>query len=182
MNIALILNIIAILVFFVALAVSMTIAIRQIVVMRQSNQIPLFVELIQEFRSERFQQAEMYIMNKLDERDADKGVLGLPAEARPAAVAVQSFFGTLGSLIIYGILEESECVAALGYRADQLWKRLEPFIAAERTKRGDNDFANFFEDFVCRTRAHWPPEKSYGLVVRRVGELSTCPGKRTDSD
>lgn len=166
-----ILNIAAVAVSLIALGVSGAIAIRQIAIMRRSNQIPLFVELIQEFRSERFQRAELYIMSQLKESDAVMGVLALPDEARLAVTAVQSFFGTLGSLIIFGILDESETVAALGYRADQLWRKLEPFIAAERAIRGDDDFADFYEDFVCRTRANWPPEKRYNIKVRRLGAL-----------
>jgi hypothetical protein len=33
--------------------------------------------------------------------------------------------------------------------------------------------AKFWEDFVCRTRANWPPEKHYKISVRRLPEQSS---------
>jgi hypothetical protein len=81
---------------------------------------------------------------------------------------VLSYFGTLGSLIVYGILDEGAAVSTLGFRGDHLWTELEPFISREREIREDDDFAKFFEDFVCRVRANWPPEKNYGLTIRRL--------------
>ena len=171
MSTSLLLNIIAIAISTAALCVSILIAIRQITIMRQSNQMPIFINLEQEFRSERFQRAELYVLRKLKDKDAVKGVQALPDEARLAVTLMSSYFGVLGSLVIYGIVSERQAVAALGYRADQLWRKLEPFILAERRIRGDDDHAKFFEDFICRVRAHWPPEKSYSIPVRRLGDL-----------
>lgn len=166
-----ILNITAVAISTAALCVSILIAIRQITIMRQSNQMPIFIDLEQEFRSEQFQRAELYVLRKLKDKDAVKGVQALPDEARLAVTLMSSYFGVLGSLIIYGIVGERQAVAALGYRADQLWRKLEPFILAERRIRGDDDHAKFFEDFICRVRGHWPPEKSYNIPVRRLGDV-----------
>lgn len=164
-----VLNIIAVVVAFIALAVSVMFAVRQIAIMRQANQMPVFVNLIQEYRSPEFQQAEYYIMHKLAaENRRNDGILNLPFEARSNATRVLSYFGTLGSLIIYGILEEVMAVSTLGFRADHLWVELEPFVTKEREIRGNNDFAKFFEDVVCRIRANWPPEEHYGITIRRL--------------
>lgn len=171
MSTSLLLNIIAVAISTAALGVSISVAIRQIVIMRQSNQMPVFIDLEQEFRSERFQRAELYVMRKLKDKDAVKGVQALPDEARLAVSLTSSYFGVLGSLVIYGIVSERQAVAALGYRADRLWRKLESFIFAERRIRGDNDHAKFFEDFICRVRANWPPEKSYNIPVRRLSDL-----------
>jgi hypothetical protein len=135
--------------------------------------VPIFVELFQEFRSERFQLARLSITNKWDDIDAVKGLAGLPDDVRLAVNTVNNYFGTLGSLIIQGILQESEAVIMVGYAADQLWKKLEPLIMAERISRGNDEFACFFEDFIYRVRLHWPPIKSYGIAVQRLKDLPT---------
>src|SRR5689334_8587407 len=106
MNSASILNVLAVIAAFAALAVSVIFANRQTRLMRRTNQMPIFVELIQEFRSQDFQKAERYIMENLESYPPDKGVLQLPEEASWAITKVQSFFGTLGSLIIYGVINE----------------------------------------------------------------------------
>ena len=171
MNTSLLLNVIAVTISMIALSISIPIAIRQIAIMRQSNQMPIFIDLEQEFRSERFQRAELYVMRKLKEKDAARGVLALPDEARLAVSLIASYFGVLGSLVIYGIVSEKQAVAALGYRADQLWRKLEPFILTERRIRGDADHAKYFEDFICRVRTHWPPEKNYAIPIQRLSNL-----------
>jgi len=172
MDTSALLNILAVAFSFGALSVSLIFAIRQTRIMWQSNQVPLFVDLIKEFRSREFQNAEQYVMHRLKiENSAEKGVLRLPEEARLAATTVQSFFGTLGQLVINDIISEASAVSTLGLRASKLWTELEPFIESERKLRGDDDFAMFYEDFVYRTRANWPPEKSYSLVVHRLASL-----------
>ena len=172
MNSASVFNILAVTAAFTALAVSVVFAIRQIRLMRQTNEMPIFIQMLQEFRSREFQRAERYIMHDLKEHPPSKGVLQLPEEASWAITTVQSFFGTLGSLIIYDIVSEAEAVSTLGYRANRLWTRLEPYIERERQIRGDDDYAQFWEDFVCRVRSNWPPEQHYRIVIRRLPRLS----------
>lgn len=169
MSSSLVLNVLAVVVAFIALTVSVIFAMRQITIMRQANQMPVFVDLIQEYRSQDFQQAEHYVMYKLArEHTSSDGVLSLPSEARHAATVVLSFFGTVGSLIAFGILKEDIAVSTLGSRADKLWTDLEPFIIKERQRLGDSDFAKFFEDFVYRIRTNWPPEEHYGILIHRL--------------
>jgi hypothetical protein len=167
-----VLNTIAVAVAFGALAVSLFFAVRQTRVMRQANQMPIFIDMIREFRSREFQQAEHFILHRLrNENSPDKGVLKLPDEARFAVITVQSFFGVLANLVVDGIISEASAVSTLGFRANKIWIELEPFVVGERKIRGDNDFALYFEDFVYRVRTHWPPEKHYKLVINRLESL-----------
>src|SRR5690242_15871726 len=86
-----VLNVVAVAVSVSALSVSLVFAVRQTRIMRQSNQVPLFVDLIQEFRSKGFQDAEQYILHKLrKENSPEKGVLALPDQARFAVTTIQS--------------------------------------------------------------------------------------------
>lgn len=50
----------------------------------------------------------------------------------------------------------------------------------ERQIRGDNDFAKFFEDFVYRVRANWPPEKHYGLALHRLPDTAEDKERRLE--
>ena len=144
-------------------------AVRQIVIMRQSNQMPIFITLIQEWRSPEFQLAERYVIVHLPIGDTlTNGLAGLTEEGCLAVTKVLSFFATIGFLIVYGILSEPPAVLILGYRADKLWVELEPLINSERKIQGNNDFAKFFEDFVRRVRGNWPPEEHYNVRVRRI--------------
>jgi hypothetical protein len=163
-----VLNVLAVVAAFAALTVSIIFAARQTRLMRQTNQMPIFVEMLQEFRSREFQKAERYIADDLGSQPSNKGVLGLSEKASWAITKMQSFFGTLGSLIIYDVIGEAEAVSTLGYRADRLWKKVEPYIEQERLLRGDDDYAKFWEDFVWRVRANWPPERHYGIRVHRL--------------
>jgi hypothetical protein len=171
-----VLNIIAVVVAFGALTVSLIFAMTQTRIMRQTNQMPIFIDLIREFRSKEFQQMEHYVLNKLTQENPEKGVLGLPDQARFAASTIVSFFGVLANLIIEGIISEASAVSTLGFRANNLWTKLEPFIVGERNIRGDDDSARYFEDFVCRVRTHWPPEKYYRMPTHRLRDLpvNTC--------
>lgn len=163
------LNITAVAVSFFALIFSLLFALQQIRVMRQANQMPIFIDMIKEFRSKEFQQAEQYILHRLRyESPADSGVLRLKDEARLAATVIQSFFGVLADLVMRGIISEEAAVSTLGFRASNLWTELQPFIVAERRIRGDDDFACYYEDFVCRARLNWPPEKYYRRVLQRI--------------
>jgi hypothetical protein len=165
------LNIVTVTVAFSALIVSLIFAMTQTRIMRQTNQMPIFIDLIREFRSKEFQQAEQYVLGKLPRESPENGILKLPDQARFAATTVQSFFGVLANLIIEDIISEASAVSTLGFRANILWIKMEQFIIAERGMRGDNDFARYLEDFVCRVRTHWPPEKYYHVATLRLGEL-----------
>jgi hypothetical protein len=168
-----VLNVTAVAVSFSALVFSLFFAVQQIRVMRQTNQMPIFIDMIREFRSKEFQQAEQYVLHRLKyENSPDSGMLKLQDEARLAATTIQSFFGVLADLVMRGIISEEAAISTLGFRASKLWTELEPFIVTERKIRGDNDFACYYEDLVSRVRPNWPPEKYYGRALRRLDGIN----------
>ena len=62
-----------------------------------SNQLPVLVELFQEFRSTEWQQAEAYVIGRLRaEYDPGLGCSALPDEARIAVNKVVGFFSGFG--------------------------------------------------------------------------------------
>lgn len=122
-----VLNVTAVAVSFCAVVFSLFFAVQQIRVMRQTNQMPIFIDMIREFRSSEFQQAEQYVLHRLKyENSPDSGMLKLKDEARLAATTVQSFFGVLADLVMRGIISEETAVSTLGFRASSLWAELDP--------------------------------------------------------
>jgi hypothetical protein len=171
-------NVITIAVAFGALIVSLFFAMRQTGIMRQSNQLPVFVDMVREFRSEEFQRYEQYILRDLGpNNNPELGVMKLPDEARLAVLTIQSFFGTLATLITEGFISEEAAVLLLGYRANELWEKLEPFVIGEREIRGNGEFSCYYEDFVCRIRAAQSPGKTYGPRLKSLPHLAAAVDK-----
>lgn len=153
-----------------ALAVSVATALRQIRIMHHTNQLPVLVELFQEFRSSEFQLAERYVVQRLrDEHDPETGCMLLPEEAFLAVTKVIGFYSGCGAFIARKVADEGLVVPLLGYRASRAWDALEPFIRREREIRESSDrYASVFEDFVWRVRRHTSLEKAYGLRLRTL--------------
>ncbi|MBO4270882.1 DUF4760 domain-containing protein [Microbispora triticiradicis] len=153
-----------------ALAVSVATALRQIRIMHHTNQLPVLVELFQEFRSSEFQLAERYVVQRLrDEQDPETGCMLLPEEAFLAVTKVVGFYSGCGAFMARKMADEGLVVPLLGYRASRAWDALEPFIRREREIRESSDrYASVFEDFVWRVRRHTSLEKAYGLRLRTL--------------
>jgi len=169
MDSSLVISLIGLLLSIVATMMSLVILVRQTTFLRQSNHIPISVELAQEFRSDTFLDANDYVVHKLrQEHSPEAGVSGLPPDARRAVDRVTSYFTGLGALAVQQMLDEPYAVTFMGYRANRAWTELEPYIIRERQIRDDSDYLVFFEDLVCRIRNHWPPTKAYGFKLRSL--------------
>ncbi|MDT5033078.1 MAG: hypothetical protein QOC94_3249 [Actinoplanes sp.] len=162
-------NVLALVVAAISLALSVTLALRQLFMMRHANQLPMFVELNQEFRSQEFTESESFVLHELaTDVSADNGVLLLPPEALKHVNRLTTFYNILGALIIFKVAKESIIVAILGYRASIAWDALEPFILKEREIRGNPYFVCYFEDLVSRARANYPAVSTYNIQLRRL--------------
>ncbi|MGI5155476.1 DUF4760 domain-containing protein [Microbispora sp. CA-102843] len=163
-------DITALAVSLLALVVSVFTALRQTTMMRHSNQLPVLVELFQEFRSTEWQRAEAYALGRLQaEHDPDIGCSGLPDEARIAVNKVVGYYSGFGYFVYRKMADESLVVPLIGYRASRAWDAVEPFVRREREIRGSDDrYASMFEDFVRRVRAHMPLHTSYGLRLKTL--------------
>lgn len=172
-NIPLALSVIGIILSVIATAVSSTLLFRQIGFQRHGNQMPIIVNLAQEYRTAEFQASQDYVRNILGEQhDHSTGVSGLPFEARNHILRVSALFTSLGILVVHGMAEEKLIVSLLGYQIDKTWKSLAPYIAQERQLRGDSDYLNYYEDLVVRIRSNWPPEESYGFNLGKLDMLT----------
>jgi hypothetical protein len=163
------LNALTITISVAALAVSVVTATRQSKIMQRSNQLPVIVDLMQEFRTAHFQESERYVLETLtDEHDASVGCTNLPGPARLAVETVTSFFSGVGALRVYDMVEEQILVTTFGYRADRAWTALEQRIRHERELRKDSNYASCFEDLISCVRDGWPPAPRYRLQLRTL--------------
>jgi hypothetical protein len=175
-------NIMALAVSIVSLAVSGIVALRQVTVMRHANQLPIFIELTQEHRSAAFQGANDRVMSVLaDSNLRDRDVSSLPDETRAAFTRVAAFFITLGAMVVFGVVHEAMVVHLFGYRATKAWQAMEPIIKNERVTRRGGRYAAMFEDLVTRTCENWPPGEAYGTVLRAHPKIDVVLGHAEDS-
>lgn len=149
---------------------------RQTLMMRRANELPILVDLTRDFRSTEFRHAQDYILNEFQSEyppDSQYGISNLPPDAKEAAETIVSFYITLGGYVAFGLADEKIVVQLFGYRADQAWGALEHLIIKEREFRKGGTYASLFEDLVCRNR------RSYGKTLVRTLRLSTQ--KREDN-
>jgi hypothetical protein len=165
------LSIASLLLSLIAVATSTLFLVRQTVFMRHANEMPISVELYQEFRSAEFQTAEEYVLKSLSgSYDPSIGLSNLPTEARNPSYKVAAFYSSVGALVAFGLADERFAVSVLGDLAERAWRTLEPYIFREREISRDNYVFAFYEDLVCRTRANYPVTKAYGLKFKRVSD------------
>jgi hypothetical protein len=170
MDASTLLNILALAVSFISLTASGLLAMRQTLMLRRANELPIFVDLTRDFRSPEFQQAQDYVLNELDSQHLPgpgDGISNLPLDARKAVSTVISFYITLGAYVAFGLADEKIVIQLFGYRAGQSWNALEPLILREREIRQGGAYASLFEDLVCRNRRY------HGKTVIRTFRLAT---------
>lgn len=171
-----VLNIVAVVLSLASLTISAVLANRQYLAMQRTNQLPVFVELTQEFRSDDFQVAEGYVLLRLhEEQPISMGISGLPDEARIAATRMLTFYSTFGALMVFRMASEAIIVGMFGFRANRTWIALEPYIEREREIRGDPEYVTMFEHVVARTRQMWPPPARYGFTFQRLADTAADP-------
>jgi hypothetical protein len=164
-----VLNLVAFATSIVALVVSGLLARQQSTMMRHGNELPVLVDLLQEFRSRDFQEAEHYVLNRLAaETDPSSGSTELPVDPRLAVNYVASFFTSLGALVCHRMVDEEIVVAQFGFRARRAWCVLEKYVDRERQIRHDPFYARPFEHLARLVQEGWPPDTRYHLKLKTV--------------
>jgi hypothetical protein len=124
----------------------------QLVAARQANSMPVFLQLAQEFRQQDFWEHERYILDELNkECSPEKGYSSLPAHAKYHFHVIVSFYSSFGLLVRFGLTSVELASASFGYRMEQAWHAMKPFVLKERERPFRSQYAGFFEDLVYRT-------------------------------
>jgi hypothetical protein len=166
---ATVLSVSSLLVSVLALLVSSLVAWRQLGIMRQSNLLPVTLDMFGEFRTPAFRISMRYLTERLweDHPPADDlDMLGLPDDVREKIVPVVSYFNNVGLLVANGLIDERTVQSFMGSSVLRAWTRVSPYIRVERDKRGDPDYNGYFEHLAARCR-QWPPKP---LGLQRVPE------------
>jgi hypothetical protein len=124
--------------------------------------------LINSVRDKDFQRDLLYVLHALaGEHSPELGIEGLPDRAREAAWNVAFLCENLGIMVVMGLVDRRIILSIGNYRVMRSWQVLEPYIRAERERRGAR-FMDFFENLYVEMREN-PPEKIYrSLGLRRT--------------
>lgn len=154
----------------IAVLTSTLLLVRQTSFMRHANELPISIDLYQEYRSSDFQRSQYYVLNSLSTSvDPKLGFSNIEDdEARIACNKVATFFSSLGALVCLGLVDERFVVSLLGSAIHRVWNVLEPYILHERVTRDDNEIFVFFEDLEWRTRKNYMLAESYDIKFHRV--------------
>lgn len=124
----------AVLVSVAALILTTALTVRQVRLLRQSNYIPLVVDLICQYRSRELYDDLVYVSNKLQiEHDPATALSDLPPEVRSAILNVAYYYQSFAWLIHFDIMRD-ELSALSRPRIISAWEAVRPYIAAERNR------------------------------------------------
>ncbi|QDO45839.1 hypothetical protein FNV62_55000 [Streptomyces sp. RLB3-17] len=161
------LNIFAIGLSVLAFASSTYLAFVQATLMRRANYLPAYVDSIAVFRSAAFHDHHAFVTESLlREFDPQRGISGLPGEAREAVYDIAYFYQNFALLRLAGILDE-EAVAFVHQRVIKVWEALAPFVERERELMGTTEiyFMRVLEEFAADAR-DMAPETVNALLSR----------------
>jgi hypothetical protein len=162
------LSVVSVVIALLALTISTVLAARQTTLSRQANHVPVFIDLIAEFRSLDFNKNYDYVCRRLrEEHDPLVGIAGLPDPARAALYDVAYFYQVIAGLLSLTILEEHAIVAMLHHRIGEVWKAIEPFVLRERelnSATGPGLFRVLEE--LAKKSATYPPGSVDTLLAR----------------
>ena len=121
------------------------ISVRQTVYVRQSNHLPLIVDILREFRSPDFQKDYSVVLTSLDPEGPACALSQLRDAEKRAALTVAYFFQSIAYLVVYGIMGEEMVIATFQTSIRRSWNALRPYIEQERIQRDSKGQFGFFE-------------------------------------
>lgn len=147
------LNVISLVVSAVALVTSVVVSRRQLHLTRDSNVLPVIVEMFRETRSPEFARSVEYLTKDFPGAyPAGGGYRDLPAEPKAHIRRVALFLDDVGKVVAHGIVSEGVVIGAYGVLIGNMWKLLGPYVYSEREKRWKNYTMIYFEDLAARAR------------------------------
>lgn len=153
----------AVTISIVALATSVFLGWKALTLSRQSNTMPVLIDLFREHRSERLADARHFVHHQLGEYDLTKGLSELPEEKQTLVRELAWFYDNLGSLVTHGIIDVAPVSGYLGVSVLAVWEKMRPLIETERIRRQDSRdpqrWQIYFENLYHLIQ-EMPPEKA----------------------
>jgi hypothetical protein len=158
-----VINVVAIVISVVSLAVSGLLAIRQTRTAAAGYALPVILEVFNQFRTPEFFAARQYVYDDLNtEFDPPVAYTELPAEVQARVRTVAGRYDDLGKLVAHGIVSEDLIIGSNGTAVRKVWEAVAPFVLAERRKRDAVTWI-YLEDLAYRA-ARRPPRAIYAKL------------------
>ena len=157
-------DIAAALVSAIALLVTAAFAVRQLRSAQTANHTLVAIELLTRARTtDEFLHAEDFVLNELTTRYPHGiSVSELPTEARHHVTRLSLYYNGLGQMLAFAAVDPRLLMGTVSYRSRQAWRVLEPYILAERARRGET-YLSHFEHLV-----HMATHNPWATAVRKL--------------
>lgn len=145
----------------VALVVAAISSVQSTKLARNSNALPVVVDLFREHRGERLASAREFVQKKMAKSPPDT-LEDLPRTERLLVQDLAWFYDNLGALIEYKIVDPAPAIGYLGGSVVDTWKVLGPLIEKERDRRDETSephrYQMYFERLAARAELERAPE------------------------
>mgnify|MGYP003384681460 CR=1 FL=1 len=125
---------------------------RRLIHDERSRNVAATESLLTQWTSKEMREGVEYILSSSwKEHDPKGGLSGLPSDIFPKVNHVTHICDRISARVIYGEADFSAVSTLIGSKMVELWKKLEPFIQAERSnpKTTTPDLRCFFEAVAC---------------------------------
>lgn len=156
------------------------ITVRQVTYARQANHLPLFVDILREYRSLEFQRYYHYITTEFPKRTTVQPLSDLEDYDRDAALTVVYFFWSIAYLTVYGIMDEEMVMATLQTPIRRCWAILGPYIEAEREKPDRIGMFQFLEHIAVRAESTSIPKLAVKRRLQRHSRVDLMSAAHAD--
>jgi hypothetical protein len=173
------LSVLSLAIALVAVAITTLVSVRQAALMRHANELPAFVDLLQEYRSGDFYVHQQFILHDLGNLSPRQGYSGLRPSARRHFLIMFDYLSSMACLVSFDIVTVYHVYAIYGYLFQDLWAQMRPFVLQERELKG-RDIGFVVED-LCRKLAavdHETMARKLGIqpaLMREEAGRAECP-------
>ncbi|MCF6523625.1 hypothetical protein [Streptomyces sp. JJ36] len=162
-----------------ALLVSAVTAWRQFRHARSTRAFNAVLEVyLRDVRDKEYQRDQDFVVHRLaTEHAPDRGVGGLPEQARHAVWNVAFLYESIGMMYAFGTLDHRIALGVFHHRVVQVWEVLRPYVLAERERR-NGPFLAFFENLYLDARDASPEDLCRASGLRSAAGFTpiTRPG------
>jgi hypothetical protein len=164
-----VLSIVSLALSLVAIITAGYISVRQATLMHHANELPAFVDLLQEYRTGDFYVHQYFIINDLKKCSPKNGYSGLTPEQRKHFLIMFDYMSSMACLVSFEIVTINHVFAMYGFLFQDLWSHMRPFVERERELTGREI------GFVVEDLCHKLSRVSYAAVARNL-RISDTPG------
>lgn len=147
--------------------IAIYLAIKQYLLQKRSNSVPVIVDIFTTFREPDFNENYRRLIDELPSHDPASGVSRLPVDLRIKVVDVLAFLQQVAALMVLDLVDERVFTALFRARVTAAWKISEPFIVAERqlnTSTGP-EYLTLLEAFAVKA-GRITPELGQGILKK----------------